>query len=157
MFSSSLYIQTVMIYMLIVCLARCYRNIIGTVLIWNTRNHPLISVFIVYYSSKIFRHINKYLSHSTLGKVFSRWHIEIFFLFFPENRFGNFMQINSNLQWRSFEWKCQNLFWGKKWEKSILHSWWYAIANPHTFTTKQWKNAALAHPYHTGKSCSKIG
>ena len=27
---------------------------------------------------------------STLGKIFSRWHIEIFFLFFPENRFWHF-------------------------------------------------------------------
>ena len=27
-----------------------------------------------------------YLTLSTLGKIFSRRHIEIFFLFFPENR-----------------------------------------------------------------------
>ena len=30
---------------------------------------------------------------STLGKMFSRQHIEIFSLFFPENRFSHFMQI----------------------------------------------------------------
>ena len=34
---------------------------------------------------------------STVGKKFSRWHIEVFFffLFFPENRIWHFMQIVS--------------------------------------------------------------
>ena len=31
---------------------------------------------------------------SILGKIFSRWHIKIVFLFFPENRLWHFMQIN---------------------------------------------------------------
>ena len=34
------------------------------------------------------------LTPSTLGKIFSRWHIEIFFLFFPENKSWHFMQDN---------------------------------------------------------------
>ena len=33
---------------------------------------------------------------STMGKIFSRQHIEIFFLFFAENRFWHFIQIASN-------------------------------------------------------------
>ena len=36
------------------------------------------------------------LTLSTLGKIFSRQHIEIFFLFSPENRIGHFMQIVSS-------------------------------------------------------------
>ena len=36
-----------------------------------------------------------YLMLSTLGKIFSRWHFEIFFLFFPENRIQHLMQIVS--------------------------------------------------------------
>ena len=35
------------------------------------------------------------LTLSTLGKIFSRRHFEIFFLFFPENRIWHFMQIVS--------------------------------------------------------------
>ena len=35
------------------------------------------------------------LTLSTLGKIFSRWHIEIFFLIFLENRVLQFMQIVS--------------------------------------------------------------
>ena len=36
------------------------------------------------------------LTLSTLGKIFSRWHFEIFFLFFPEHRIWRFMQIVSS-------------------------------------------------------------
>ena len=35
------------------------------------------------------------LTLSTLGKIFSRRHFEIFFLFFPENGSWHFMQIVS--------------------------------------------------------------
>ena len=35
------------------------------------------------------------LTLSTLGKIFSRRHFEIFFLFFSENRIWHFMQIVS--------------------------------------------------------------
>ena len=35
------------------------------------------------------------LTLSTLGKIFSRQHFEIFFLFFPENRIWHFMQMVS--------------------------------------------------------------
>ena len=35
------------------------------------------------------------LMYSTLGKIFSRHHIEIFFLYFTENSFSHFMQIVS--------------------------------------------------------------
>ena len=38
---------------------------------------------------------SKDLTLSTLGKIFSRRHFEIFFLFFPENRIWHFMQIVS--------------------------------------------------------------
>ena len=47
---------------------------------------------------------------SILGRIFSRGHIEIFFLFFPENRFGHFMHIVSN---RDNLHEMQNLFSGK--------------------------------------------
>ena len=47
------------------------------------RNIPLIKA-----------HISLMLS--TLGKIFSRWLIEIFFLFFRENRIWHFMQIVSS-------------------------------------------------------------
>ena len=36
------------------------------------------------------------LTLSTLGKIFSRRHIEIFLLFFPENRIWHFIQMVSN-------------------------------------------------------------
>ena len=36
------------------------------------------------------------LTLSTLSKIFSRRHFEIFFLFLPENRFSHFMQTVSN-------------------------------------------------------------
>ena len=39
---------------------------------------------------------NDDLTLSTLGKVFSRQHTEIFYLFFPDNRIWHFMQIVSN-------------------------------------------------------------
>ena len=39
--------------------------------------------------------IQQYLTLSTLGKIFSRRHFEIFFLFFSENRIWHFMQIVS--------------------------------------------------------------
>ena len=35
------------------------------------------------------------LTLSTLGKIFGRWHSEIFFLFFPGNRIWHFMQIDN--------------------------------------------------------------
>ena len=37
-----------------------------------------------------------HLMLSMLGKIFSRQHIEIVFLFFPENRIGHFIQIVSS-------------------------------------------------------------
>ena len=40
-------------------------------------------------------YLKNYLTLSTLGKIFSRRHFEIFFLFFPENRIWHFMQIVS--------------------------------------------------------------
>ena len=40
--------------------------------------------------------MNISLSIITLGKIFSRQHTEIFFLFFPENSIWHFMQIVSN-------------------------------------------------------------
>ena len=51
------------------------------------------------------------LTLSTLGKIFSSWHIEIFFLFSPENRIWHFMQIVStgdNLHEMSYP-----VFWKK--------------------------------------------
>ena len=39
---------------------------------------------------------NTSLRLSTLGKIFSRRHFEMFFLFFPENRIRHFMQTVSN-------------------------------------------------------------
>ena len=38
----------------------------------------------------------KLLTLSTLGEIFGWWYFEIFFLFFPENRFWDFMQIVSS-------------------------------------------------------------
>ena len=37
----------------------------------------------------------KYLTLSMLDNISSRWHFEIFFLFFPENKIWQFMQIVS--------------------------------------------------------------
>ena len=37
--------------------------------------------------------MGKYLTHSTLGKFFSKPNFEIFFLFFQGNRILQFMQI----------------------------------------------------------------
>ena len=42
-----------------------------------------------------FSSMNISLTLSTLGKIFSRRHFEIFFLFFPINRIWHFMQIVS--------------------------------------------------------------
>ena len=36
------------------------------------------------------------LTHFTWGKIFSRQHFEIFFLFFPENKIWHFIQIVPN-------------------------------------------------------------
>ena len=46
---------------------------------------------------------------SSLGKIFSRQHIKIFFLFFPENRFWHFMLQNL----RQFAWNVKSCFLGK--------------------------------------------
>ena len=46
----------------------------------------------------------------------SRWHTEIFFSFFPENRILQFMQIVSNGDNLH---KCQMLFSGKKKKKEM--------------------------------------
>ena len=48
------------------------------------------------------------------GKIFSRWHIEIFFLFSPENRIWHFMQIFSSGDTLH---KISNPAFWKKWEK----------------------------------------
>ena len=60
------------------------------------------------------------LTPSTLGKIFSRWHFEIFFLFFPENRIWHFMQTVS--KWRQFAWNVKSCFWGKKRRKISIWS-----------------------------------
>ena len=57
------------------------------------------------------------LTLSTLSKIFSRRHFEIFFLFFPENSFRYFMQIVSK---ETICMKCQNLFSGKS-KKNITN------------------------------------
>ena len=49
--------------------------------------------FIQKYFTDIF---SGFLTLSTLGKIFSRRHFEIFFLFFPENRIWHCMQIVSS-------------------------------------------------------------
>ena len=46
-----------------------------------------------------------------LGKIFSIWHIEIFFIFFPENRFWHFMHIVSNGD--NLHEISNPVFWGK--------------------------------------------
>ena len=53
---------------------------------------------------------------STLQKTFSRWHIEIFFLFFTENGIWHFMQMETICM------KCQILFWQFAWTCKILFS-----------------------------------
>ena len=59
----------------------------------------IIAIFIFHYCrSKCI------LTLSTLGKIFSRRHFDIFFLFFPENRIWHFMQRDS------FCIKCKILF-----------------------------------------------
>ena len=56
---------------------------------------------------------------STLGKIFSRRHIEIFFLFFQENRFRHFMQIVSSGD--NLHEMPNPIFWGKIRTISICH------------------------------------
>ena len=60
----------------------------------------------------------RWLTLSMLGKIFSRWHTEIFFLFFPENRFWHFMQIVSI--WRQFAWNVKSSFLGEN-KKSFIN------------------------------------
>ena len=55
---------------------------------------------------------NIFLMLSTLGKIFSRLHIEIFFFFFPENRIRHFMQIVSNGD--NLHEKSNPVFWENK-------------------------------------------
>ena len=50
------------------------------------------------------------LTLSTLGKIFSRWHIEIFFLFFLRNRDLTFLAKCLE----TICMKCQSLFYGTK-------------------------------------------
>ena len=65
-----------------------------TLLLWHT-DHAQVKV---------------YLTLSPLGKTVSRRHIEIFVLFFPENRIQHFMQsvFGDNLHEMS-----NPVFWGK--------------------------------------------
>ena len=57
-----------------------------------------------------YRHIC--LTLSILGKIFSRQHFEILFLFFPENRIRRVMQIASN--GNNLHEMSNPVFWGKK-------------------------------------------
>ena len=52
-----------------------------------------------------------HLMLSTLGKIFSRQHFEIFFLFFSENRIRHFLQIVSNGD--NLHAMSLPVFWGK--------------------------------------------
>ena len=53
-------------------------------------------VLLLSYNSLLYDFISIILTLRMLGKVFSRQHIEIFFLFFLENKIWHFMQIVSN-------------------------------------------------------------
>ena len=57
------------------------------------------------------------LSLSTLGKIFS-WHIEIFFLFFPENGFTSMLIV---LIWDNLLEMSNPVFWKKKKKKKIVN------------------------------------
>ena len=57
---------------------------------------------------------------SSLGNIFSTRHIEIFFIFFPENGFWFLMQIVSSLE--TICMKCQNLFSGKIRKISVYYN-----------------------------------
>ena len=52
---------------------------------------------------------------STLGKIFSRKHTEIYFLFFPDHKIWHFMQIVSNIGDNLH--KMSNAIFWEKWEK----------------------------------------
>ena len=55
---------------------------------------------------------------STLGKIFSRQYIEIFFLFFPEK----FLIFHANcLQWRQFAWNVKSCFLFSGNKKNIMN------------------------------------
>ena len=58
-----------------------------------------------------------FLTPSTLGKIFSRQHIEIFFLFFPGNIIEHFMQTVSNGD--NLHEMSNPVFWKNK--KNFIH------------------------------------
>ena len=70
---------------------------------------PLLSYFHIY------RDFSVKCNCHTLGKIFSRQHTELFFLFFPGNKIRHFMQTVSNVSK-----KCQILFSGKN-KKNIIN------------------------------------
>ena len=63
------------------------------VLDWT--NFEFVYLYIEIYDWIYFIKISPQLTLSTLGKIFSRQHFEVFVLFFPENRIWHFMQIVS--------------------------------------------------------------
>ena len=56
---------------------------------------------------------------STLGKTFSRRHIDFVFLFFPKNKFWYFTQIVS----RRFAWNVKSCFFVEKLVNYQLYCW----------------------------------
>ena len=63
----------------------------------KTYHTIIITIFILKKLSTISSYCTcLHISYSTLGKTFSKWHFETFFLFFAENRFWHFRQIVFN-------------------------------------------------------------